>query len=130
MRLQDMWTDRHMDRHTDWQTDRWTDRLMDTDIWTDRFLNFFLEFDFCRFSVVIWFFHPRHNGQWPQKDLWYDAVLDWGLNPGPPALEASTLPLGYRGGAVNLWFRNICSCCICVHQMPVLGLNGSHYIDK
>ena len=30
--------------------------------------------------------------------LWYDAVLDWGLNPGPPALEASTLPLGYRRG--------------------------------
>ena len=30
--------------------------------------------------------------------LWYDAVLDWGLNPGPPALESSTLPLGYRGG--------------------------------
>ena len=30
--------------------------------------------------------------------LWYDAVLDWGLNPVPPALEASTLPLGYRGG--------------------------------
>ena len=24
--------------------------------------------------------------------------LDWGLNPGPPALEASTIPLGYRGG--------------------------------
>ena len=32
--------------------------------------------------------------------LWYDAVLDWGLNPGPPVLEASTLPLGYRGGGV------------------------------
>ena len=32
--------------------------------------------------------------------LWYDAVLDWGLNPGPPALEANTLPLGYRGGSV------------------------------
>jgi len=32
--------------------------------------------------------------------LWYDAVLDWGLNPGPPALEASTLPLGYRGGGI------------------------------
>ena len=30
--------------------------------------------------------------------LWYDAVLDWGLNPGPPALKASTIPLGYRGG--------------------------------
>ena len=26
------------------------------------------------------------------------AVLDWGFNPGPPALKASTLPLGYRGG--------------------------------
>ena len=25
-------------------------------------------------------------------------VLDWGLNPGPPALDASTLPLGYREG--------------------------------
>ena len=32
------------------------------------------------------------------KRLWYDAVLDWGLNLGPPALEASTIPLGYRGG--------------------------------
>ena len=30
--------------------------------------------------------------------LWYDAFLDWGLNPGPPALEASTIPLGYRAG--------------------------------
>ena len=24
--------------------------------------------------------------------------LTGGLNPGPPAIEASTLPLGYRGG--------------------------------
>ena len=32
----------------------------------------------------------------------YDAVLDWGLNPGPPALEASTLPLGYRGGGQSI----------------------------
>ena len=31
------------------------------------------------------------------KRLGYDAVLDWGLNPGLPALKASTLPLGYRG---------------------------------
>ena len=28
-------------------------------------LFFFLAFDFCRFCVVIWFFHPRNNGQWP-----------------------------------------------------------------
>ena len=25
----------------------------------------FLAIDFCRFCVVIRFFHPRHNGQWP-----------------------------------------------------------------
>ena len=30
--------------------------------------------------------------------FWYDAVLDLGLNPEPPALDVSTLPLGYRGG--------------------------------
>ena len=28
----------------------------------------------------------------------YFPVLDWGLNPGPPALDASPLPLGYQGG--------------------------------
>ena len=35
------------------------------------------------------------------KRLWYDAALDWGLNPGPPALEASTLPLGYWRGDIH-----------------------------
>ena len=34
-----------------------------------------------------------------------EAVLDWGLNPGPPALEASTIPLGYRGGGVIIMNR-------------------------
>ena len=29
------------------------------------FVFWFLAFDFCRFCVVIRFFHPRHNGQWP-----------------------------------------------------------------
>ena len=29
------------------------------------FLCLFLAFDFCRFCVVIRFFHPHHNGQWP-----------------------------------------------------------------
>ena len=33
-------------------------------------------------------------------NVWYDAILDWGLNPGPTALEASTIPLGYRGGGI------------------------------
>ena len=31
----------------------------------------------------------------------YDAVLDWGLNPGSLALEVSTIPLGYRGGGIS-----------------------------
>ena len=35
--------------------------------------------------------------------LWYDAVLVGGLKPGPPALEASTLPLGYRGGGITTY---------------------------
>ena len=36
------------------------------------FFYFFLAFHFCRFSVVIRFFHPRHNGQWPptSKDFY------------------------------------------------------------
>ena len=78
----------------------------------------------CRFCVVISFFHPRHNGQWPptSKDFYtrsypwhyflvykgttgtiFITSLEWGgpwlgIEPGPPAAEASTLPLGYRGG--------------------------------
>ena len=36
------------------------------------FFYLFLAFDFCRFCVVIRFFHPHHNGQWPQtlKDFY------------------------------------------------------------
>ena len=30
-----------------------------------------------------------------------DKVLDWGLNPGPPALDANTLPPGYRRGGAR-----------------------------
>ena len=43
------------------------------------------------------------------KRLWYDTVLDWGLNPWPPALEASTLPLGYRGGGPWLGIEPVTS---------------------
>ena len=32
--------------------------------------------------------------------VWRGPCLG-GLNPGPPALEASTLPLGYRGGGIK-----------------------------
>ena len=30
--------------------------------------------------------------------FWYYAVLVWGIEPGTPALDASTLPLGHRRG--------------------------------
>ena len=43
-------------------------------------------------------FSAKQGHYWYHFYNVYDAVLDWGLNPGPPALEASTLPLGYRGG--------------------------------
>ena len=39
--------------------------------------------------------------------LWYYEVQDWGLNPGPPALEASPLPLGYRGGGIIISDNNL-----------------------
>ena len=53
--------------------------------------------NFCRFCVVIPFFHPRHNGQWPLtlKDFLSQilSIIFW-----PPELKASILPLGYCGG--------------------------------
>ena len=36
-----------------------------------------------------------------KQGLWYDAVLDLGLNSGSPARDASTLPRDYRGGGEN-----------------------------
>ena len=33
-------------------------------------------------------------------NVWYDTFLDRGFNLGPPALEASTLPLGYQAGGI------------------------------
>ena len=58
--------------------------------------------------MVIRCFHPRHNGQWPPTSKnfcprfypLHDAVL---YLLGPPALEASTLPLGYRRGGKRLF---------------------------
>ena len=33
--------------------------------------------------------------------LWND--LDWEMDPGPPALDASNLPLDYRGGGAYVY---------------------------
>ena len=79
----------------------------------DMFL--FLAFDFCRFCVVLRRifcprFYPLHLFSYLNSweiifpfecsvlnkgttwyhfhNVWYDGVLDWGLNPGPPALDA------------------------------------------
>ena len=44
----------------------------------------------------------KQGNYWFLLRLWYDAFLVGGLNPGPPALEASTIPLGYRlGGTID-----------------------------
>ena len=59
----------------------------------------------------------------------YDAVLDWGLNPGPPALEANTLPLGYRGGGGNSEFVTLktkhfiskLTRCLCCFKLSVIN---------
>ena len=53
--------------------------------------------DFEGFSIPDFI----HYIYFPILILWYDAVLDLGLNSGPPALETSTLPLGYRRGGKN-----------------------------
>ena len=56
-----------------------------------------------------------------QGNYWYhfynvfgNAVLDWGLNPGPPALDASALPLGYRGGSYKPYDLEFNHTTICV----------------
>mgnify|MGYP007133291371 CR=1 FL=1 len=54
---------------------------------------------------------------------------DWGLNLAPPALEASTLPLGYQGGLVwvsqsqiGLWVYCANGDDTVVHACPYAGL--------
>ena len=34
-------------------------------------------------------------------------VLDWGLNLGPPVLDASTIPIGYQGGGNKVILRGL-----------------------
>ena len=44
-----------------------------------------------RASISLLMFSAKQGNYWYY--FWYDAVLDWGLKPGPPALWASTLLL-------------------------------------
>ena len=85
-----------------------------------------------------------------QGNYWYHFItsLVWrglwlGIEPGPPALETSTLPLGYRGGGVEQWvaclIRNMlvvgsnsikCSrCFLCQENLPSL-LNSGWFQDR
>ena len=52
-------------------------------------------------------------------------VLDWGLNPGPPALEASTLPLGYLRGDLWLGIEPVTSCTRSQHSTTRLSRRRS-----
>ena len=36
----------------------------------------------------FWMFSAKQGHYWYHFYKWYDVVLDWGLNPGPPTLEA------------------------------------------
>ena len=51
-------------------------------------------------------FSAKQGNYWYHfYNVLYDTVLDWGLNPGPPALNASTLPLGYQEAVLD-WGLN------------------------
>ena len=57
-------------------------------------------------------------------------VLDWGLNLGPPVLEASTVPLGYRGGSNDkVMFICLILQLTSLDQSPVMGLMVTSGID-
>ena len=57
-----------------------------------------MTFDFEGFSIPDFIHYIFCHIFILQKE---PVFLDWGLNPGPPALEASTIPLGYRGGGLT-----------------------------
>ena len=50
-----------------------------------------------RASISLFYVECQIRTLWYYFYFWYDVILLLGLDPGPPALEASTLPLGYRG---------------------------------
>ena len=122
-------------------------------------IDFFLGFDFCRFCVVIRFFHPRHSEGFSipdfihyiyfpililekepvfpfwmfsakQGNYWYHLYNVFGMTLSLTGdwtweLEASTLPLGYRGGGawyslLSVWYRS----------QSTMGVHASHFIIR
>ena len=85
------------------------------------FFIYFLRLTFVSSAWSFGFFHPRHNGQWPTtaKDFYtrsyplhYFLILILEKEPVfpfvlPPALDASTLPLGYQGSGKSLYKMTI-----------------------
>ena len=62
---------------SEWMVNKRMDETVDCEPWSnDRLILKNLAFDFCRFCVVIRFFHPRHNGQWPptSKDFLFQIL--------------------------------------------------------
>ena len=71
---------------------------MSTRVSSGGFLCGFLAFDFCRFCVVIRFFHPRHNGQWPRfNPLHLLSCLNSWERPSIFPFECSVLNKGTTG---------------------------------
>ena len=70
-----------------------------------------------RASISLLMLSAKQGNYWYHFYLWYDAFLVGRLNPGPPALEASTLPLGYRGGNYGTVFTHL------ELQLSFFGLN-------
>ena len=72
---------------------------------------------FCRFCVVIWFFHPRHNGQWPPtsndflSQIWSITFFSY-LNSSEKA-SISLLMLSAKQGnhlvpiLLRLWYHSV-----------------------
>ena len=51
-------------------------------------------------------FSAKQGNYWYHFYNVFGMTRSWGMNPGPPALEASTIPLGYRGGGsvvIDFW---------------------------
>ena len=75
----------------------------------------------------FWIFSAKQGHYWYYFHNVFGITrsLTAGLNPGPPALEASTLPLGYRGGGPWLGIEPGTSCTRSQHSTTRLSRRRS-----